>query len=108
MNMRFPAIGFLSLWLVFALSGVGFGQTQSGSSSQPVGAEGDVWGDLANEYKPGVIWWIPGSAMDEPNMTANLQQLAEAGFGGVSVVPIYGVQSDSRLGSSESRVAKVL
>ncbi|MCA9198283.1 MAG: hypothetical protein KDA87_12125 [Planctomycetales bacterium] len=49
------------------------------------------WPPITRECKPGVIWWIPGSAMTRPDTTYNLERLAEAGFGGMSMVPIYGV-----------------
>lgn len=52
----------------------------------------DVWPAAEQSHKPGVIWWIPGSAMDRPNISHNLQQLSAAGFGGMSMVPIYGVK----------------
>lgn len=92
MNTHSFAIASLLLCFAFAFGGVGFGQVRSDLSNKPVEAEVDGWANLLNEQKPGVIWWIPGSAMDEANMTANLEQLAEAGFGGVSMVPIYGVK----------------
>ena len=51
-----------------------------------------IWPTASKECKPGVIWWIPGSAMTEQDITFNLEQLSEAGFGGMSMVPIYGVK----------------
>ena len=50
------------------------------------------WPTPQRESKPGVIWWVPGSAMTEADTTFNLEQLSAAGFGGMSMVPIYGVR----------------
>ncbi len=50
------------------------------------------WPELRREHKPGCIWWWPGSAVDRENLTWNLEQLHAAGFGGGSVVGIYGVK----------------
>ena len=44
--------------------------------------------------RPGLYWWIPGSAMDEENLTWNLETLRDAGFGGVGMVLIYGVKGE--------------
>jgi alpha-L-rhamnosidase len=42
--------------------------------------------------KPWTRWWWPGNAVDKQNLTRQLEQFAQAGFGGVEVTPIYGVQ----------------
>jgi hypothetical protein len=42
--------------------------------------------------KPWTRWWWMGSAVDEAGIKKQLKQLAEAGFGGVEIVPIYGVK----------------
>ena len=44
--------------------------------------------------KPGVRWWWPGSAVDQKNLTWNLEALANAGIGTVEITPIYGVQGN--------------
>ncbi|MCA9139136.1 MAG: hypothetical protein KDB00_20325 [Planctomycetales bacterium] len=67
---------------LFCIGNVSVAQTESD----------DVWPAPERTHKPGVIWWIPGSAMDRQNMTDNLTQLSSAGFGGMSMVPIYGVR----------------
>jgi hypothetical protein len=52
------------------------------------------WPDIRTENKPGVRWWWMGSAVDEKNLTWNLEQLAKAGIGSVEITPIYGVQGN--------------
>lgn len=42
--------------------------------------------------KPWTRWWWMGSAVDEAGIKKQLTQLAEAGFGGVEIVPIYGAK----------------
>jgi hypothetical protein len=34
-----------------------------------------------------------GSAVDPPNLSYNLEELARAGMGGVEITPIYGVKN---------------
>ena len=53
-----------------------------------------AWPEATPESRPGLYWWIPGSAMDEENLSWNLEVLAEAGFGGVGMVLIYGVKGE--------------
>jgi len=61
----------------------------SSKSSEPLS-----WPEVRTEHKPGVYWWWPGSGVDEPNLTWNLENLHGAGIGGVTVVPIYGVKGE--------------
>jgi hypothetical protein len=42
--------------------------------------------------KPWTRWWWMGSAVDEAGIKKQLTQLSAAGFGGVEIVPIYGVK----------------
>lgn len=42
--------------------------------------------------KPWTYWWWMGSAVDETNITHQLRSFAKAGFGGVHIIPIYGVK----------------
>ncbi len=42
--------------------------------------------------KPWTRWWWMGSAVDEAGIKNQLSKMAEAGFGGVEIVPIYGVK----------------
>lgn len=51
-----------------------------------------AWPDPTRENRPWTRWWWMGSAVDEANLTRELTELREAGFGGVEITPIYGVQ----------------
>lgn len=50
------------------------------------------WPEIAQTAKPWTRWWWPGSAVDEANLTYQLESFANAGLGGVEVTPIYGVR----------------
>lgn len=45
------------------------------------------------EAKPWTRTWWLGSQVDKDNLTRWLEQLSEAGLGGLEIVPIYGVKS---------------
>ena len=51
------------------------------------------WPDTPVEARPGARWWWLGSAVDEKNLTYNLEEYARAGMGAVEITPIYGVQA---------------
>ncbi len=58
-----------------------------------VRAEGDLeWPVPVTENRPGAYWWWMGSAVDKANITWNLEVMREAGMGGGTIVPIYGVK----------------
>ncbi len=50
------------------------------------------WPAITQQAKPWTRWWWMGSAVDEKNISASLQQYAKAGMGGVEIVPIYGAK----------------
>lgn len=50
------------------------------------------WPAITQQAKPWTRWWWMGSAVDEKNISASLQQYAKAGFGGTEIVPIYGAK----------------
>ncbi len=50
------------------------------------------WPEPVRFSRPGCIWWWMGNAVDQENLTANLEAMDEAGMGGVTIVPIYGVK----------------
>lgn len=52
------------------------------------------WPDIPAEARPGARWWWLGSAVDEKNLTYNLEEYARAGMGAVEITPIYGVQGN--------------
>ena len=51
-----------------------------------------VWPKATRESRPWTRWWWLGSAVDEANLTRQLERLAAAGFGGVEICPIYGAK----------------
>ena len=52
------------------------------------------WPPIQTEARPATRWWWLGSAVDNANLTYNLEKYAEAGIGGVEITPIYGVQGN--------------
>lgn len=42
--------------------------------------------------RPWTRWWWPGSAVDEANITRELEAFAAVGLGGVEITPIYGAR----------------
>ncbi|WP_430973142.1 glycosyl hydrolase [Sunxiuqinia rutila] len=52
------------------------------------------WPTPTRESKPWTRWWWMGNAVDQENITRELQELARAGIGGVEITPIYGVQGE--------------
>jgi len=51
-----------------------------------------AWPAPTVENRPGCYWWWMGSAVDKENITWNLETMREAGMGGGTIVPIYGVK----------------
>ena len=49
---------------------------------------------IPQEAKPYTRWWWLGSAVDSAGLDHNLTEFAKAGFGGVEITPIYGVQGN--------------
>ena len=49
-----------------------------------------VWPEVTVSAKPWTRWWWPGSAVDQANLTSQLEAMAAAGIGGVEITPIYG------------------
>ena len=47
-----------------------------------------------NTAKPWAYWWWMGSAVNEKDISRNLQDFANAGFGGMHIIPIYGVKGE--------------
>ena len=65
------------------------------SCQSSVDLEADqVWPEVRTTNRPGTYWWWMGSAVDEKNITYNLENLQQAGIGGVTIVPIYGVEGE--------------
>jgi len=54
------------------------------------------WPATNKETKPWVYWWWMGSAVDEINLSRQLQLYDQAGLGGVHIIPIYGVKGEEK------------
>ena len=52
----------------------------------------NVWPTPTQTAKPWTRWWWPGSAVNENDLTRQLESFAAAGLGGVEITPIYGVR----------------
>ncbi|HEX7906009.1 MAG TPA: glycosyl hydrolase [Chitinophagaceae bacterium] len=50
------------------------------------------WPSITNTTKPWTRWWWEGSAVNNADLTWNLEQYQKAGLGGVELTPIYGVE----------------
>ncbi len=48
--------------------------------------------EITSEIKPWTYWWWMGSAVDTAGIIHQLESFAEAGIGGVHIIPIYGVK----------------
>ncbi|MDM8161467.1 glycosyl hydrolase [Labilibaculum sp. K2S] len=60
-----------------------------------VRCQSDVqWPEESVNTKPGTRWWWMGSAVDEANLSRNLELYADAGLGSLEITPIYGVQGN--------------
>ena len=44
--------------------------------------------------KPWTYWWWMGSSVNEEDITEQLEGMAQAGLGGVHIIPIYGEKGD--------------
>ena len=58
----------------------------------PASEPDTAWPAISRESKPWTRWWWLGSAVDEANLTRELEAIAAAGFGGVEITPIYGAK----------------
>ena len=48
------------------------------------------WPTIQPEARPGVRWWWLGSAVNNKNLSYNLEEYSKAGLGAVEITPIYG------------------
>ena len=51
-----------------------------------------AWPAIGREQRPWAYWWWMGSAVDKTNLTRELTRYADAGYGGVHIIPIYGAK----------------
>ena len=54
------------------------------------------WPEVNREAKAGARWWWMGSAVDDQNLTWNINEYAKTGIGTLEITPIYGVQGNSK------------
>jgi hypothetical protein len=50
-----------------------------------------IWPLITQTNKPWTRWWWQGSAVNNKDLTWNLEQYQQAGLGGVEITPIYGI-----------------
>ena len=50
------------------------------------------WPEISGRNKPWTRWWWLGSAVDTGNISILLEQYAQAGLGGLEIVPVYGTR----------------
>jgi len=74
--------------------GIGDSSRLAARSFNGLQAADTDWPVLSAENKPGVRWWWLGSAVDDKNLTWNLEELSKVGIGSVEITPIYGVQGN--------------
>ncbi|NLE36728.1 MAG: hypothetical protein GX621_01740, partial [Pirellulaceae bacterium] len=80
-NRMVPLLVVLaSASLLFAIHGARAAETST------------TWPEMTAEYRPWTYWWWMGSAVDEANLTRQLEAYQAAGLGGVHIVPIYGAK----------------
>ncbi|MDZ7607399.1 MAG: glycosyl hydrolase [Cyclobacteriaceae bacterium] len=51
-----------------------------------------IWPEITSQTKPWTRWWWMGNAVNKPEIERQLILLADAGFGGVEITPIYGAK----------------
>lgn len=57
-------------------------------------AEKPEWPEITREAKPWTRWWWMENAVDQQNLTRELEEMAAVGIGGVEITPIYGVKGE--------------
>ena len=60
----------------------------------PLGSIAQEWPELTQTAKPAARWWWLGSAVDENNLSYNMEEYVHAGLGELEITPIYGVQNN--------------
>jgi hypothetical protein len=65
---------------------------KSDLGGQAAPADPLAWPAVTAECRPWTRWWWLGSAVDREGLTRQLEQLRQAGLGGVEICPIYGAK----------------
>lgn len=55
-----------------------------------------LWPSVNNVTRPWTRWWWHGSAVSKEDLKLNMQELKNAGFGGVEITAIYGVKGHEK------------
>ena len=64
-----------------------------GAVISTLAADGPLaWPQITSQTRPWAWWWWHGSAVDETNISHELQRFHDAGLGGVQITSIYGVK----------------
>jgi hypothetical protein len=79
-----------SVWMGFAIIALIFCFTSAAREARA--ADRSAWPPITREQRPWAYWWWMGSAVDKTNLTRELKRYAEAGYGGVHIIPIYGAK----------------
>jgi hypothetical protein len=79
-----------SKWLFVALL-ITLISTLSCSTKQQSNFKAE-WPSVSNVTHPWTRWWWHGSAVTKKDLNANMEELKNAGFGGVEVTAIYGTK----------------
>lgn len=82
-TMKQSCTGLLTATLLFSSSV--YAQSAKAVATAP-------WPAVVKENKPWTRWWWMGNAVDKPNISHLLKTYADAGIGGVEIVPIYGAR----------------
>jgi hypothetical protein len=51
-----------------------------------------AWPAITQQNKPWTRWWWEGSAVNQADLTVNMQKYHDAGLGGMEITPIYGIK----------------
>jgi hypothetical protein len=83
MNLRSK---WLSLVILVTLIST-FSYSTKGQNNNKIG-----WPSVSNVTHPWTRWWWHGSAVTKKDLNVNMEELKNAGFGGVEVTAIYGTK----------------
>ena len=76
-------------FLLIALYSTGFSPEQSAFCNEKKTNDPFGWNNISETARPGTFWWWLGSSVNEAEIERQLVMLKNAGFGGVTVCPLY-------------------
>ena len=76
----------------FVLAGAILGTLLGGAITPVPAADQLSWPAITSQTRPWAYWWWMGSAVDQTNLTRELQRYHDAGLGGVHIIPIFGAR----------------